>query len=72
MDWSIPPNKSNLKTFGVFEEKIAGTGGFMHLFWVRVQDPKGTTNMDFEFNQSETLSANRVTPICTEGDLLIV
>ena len=44
----------------------------MHLFWTRVQDPKGSTNMDFEFNQSEILSANGVTPIRTDGDLLIV
>ena len=44
----------------------------MHLFWTRVQDPSGTTNMDFEFNQSEIISANGVTPIRTAGDLLIV
>ena len=69
---SIPPNKSDLKTFGVFEEVQAGGAGFMHLFWTRVQDPKGTTNMDFEFNQSEVISANGVTPVRTPGDLLIV
>ena len=52
---SIPPNKSDLKTFGVYAED-AGANKFMHLFWTRVQDPKGTTNMDFEFNQSDVVS----------------
>jgi hypothetical protein len=36
-----------------------------------VQEPTGTTNMDFEFNQSSTLSSNGVTPVRTGGDLLI-
>ncbi len=27
------------------------TGKFLALFWSRVQDPSGTTNMDFELNQ---------------------
>ena len=27
-------------------------GRFLNLFWHRVQEPSGTTNMDFEFNQS--------------------
>jgi Prealbumin-like fold domain len=43
----------------------------MHMFWHRVQEPSGTTNMDFEFNQSKTISANGVTPVRTAGDLLI-
>jgi len=64
---SIPPNKSDLLEFGAFQEN----GNFLHLFWSRVQDPKGTTNMDFEFNQSTTPSANGVTPVRTPGDLLI-
>ena len=67
---SIPPNKSDLKVFGTYQEG-SSTDGFLHLYWTRVQDPTGTTNMDFEFNQSETLSANGVTPVRTEGDLLI-
>lgn len=53
---SIPPNKSDLKTFGVNTE--AGqvttanpTGKFLQLYWGRVQNPSGTTNMDFELNQ---------------------
>ena len=67
---SIPPNKSDLKDFGVYVEENAN-GKFLHLFWTRVQDPSGTTNMDFEFNQSDTLSANGVTPVRMPGDLLI-
>ena len=67
---SIPPNKSDLKTFGVYVEDT-GAKKFMHLFWTRVQNPKGTTNMDFEFNQSDVDSANGVTPVRTHGDLLI-
>ena len=39
--------------------------------WLRVQEPNGTTNMDFEFNKSKLLSANGVTPVRSEGDALI-
>jgi hypothetical protein len=67
---SIPPNKSDLLNFGVYLETNAN-GRFLNLFWHRVQEPSGTTNMDFEFNQSGTLSANGVTPVRTAGDLLI-
>jgi hypothetical protein len=67
---SIPPNKSDLKSFGIFQEKNT-SGEFLHMFWTRVQDPSGTTNMDFEFNQSKVISANGVTPVRTNGDLLI-
>lgn len=70
VDGSIPPNKSDLKTFGTYLE-VAGATKFLHLFWHRVQDPTGTTNMDFEFNQSSTQSANTITPERTQGDLLI-
>ncbi|GAA4678501.1 hypothetical protein Prum_042900 [Phytohabitans rumicis] len=71
VDGSIPPNKSDLKFFGVYQEGTTATG-FLNLFWSRVQDPQGTTNMDFEFNQSSTLSSNGVTPVRTAGDLLII
>src|SRR5262245_11215616 len=74
---SIPPNKSDLKTFGVYSEKVGGVN-FVHLFWTRVQDPSGTTNMDFELNQKACDAAvgapddpdcapNDVTPIRTAG-----
>lgn len=70
---SIPNNKSDLKAFGVYAEAGATLGdpGFLHMFWHRVQDPSGTTLMDFEFNQSATKCANGVNPVRTEGDLLI-
>ena len=73
---SIPPNKSDLKNFGVYTESNAD-GDFLNLFWSRVQDPSGTTNMDFEFNHNAVCGATgtsvrqRVTPVRTEGDLLI-
>jgi hypothetical protein len=71
VDGSIPPNKSDLKFFGVYQEG-GSSSGFLNLYWSRVQDPTGTTNMDFEFNQSTTTSANGVTPVRTAGDLLII
>ena len=67
---SIPPNKSDLKNFGVYLEEV-GLDKYLHLFWHRVQDPSGSTNMDFEFNQSSTKSVNNVTFLRTKGDLLI-
>jgi hypothetical protein len=82
---SIPPNKSDLKEFGVYLEE--DSPGFLNLFWSRVQDPSGTTNMDFEFNENKCeyelvegelvetedslCAANGVTPVRTAGDLLI-
>jgi hypothetical protein len=70
---SIPNNKSDLKTFGVFHEAgtTSGDPGNLHLFWSRVQDPSGTTLMDFEFNQSQTKCGNGVNPLRTAGDLLL-
>jgi hypothetical protein len=47
VDGSIPPNKSDLKFFGAYQEGNTSSG-FLNLFWSRVQDPQGTTNMDFE------------------------
>jgi hypothetical protein len=80
---SIPPNKSDLKVFGVFTE-TATAGRFLELFWSRVQNPSGTTNMDFELNQkfcdptaTPTNCANNgtgvtpETPVRTVGDKLI-
>jgi hypothetical protein len=70
IDGSIPPNKSDLKFFGGYREGSV-TDGFLNLFWARVQDPSGTTNMDFELNQSREDSGNGVTPVRTVGDFLI-
>ena len=68
---SIPPNKSDLLNFGVYLETNASGGRFLNVFWHRVQEPQGTTNMDFEFNKSKVRSANGVTPVRTAGDVLI-
>ena len=70
VDGSIPNNKSDLKTFGIYVEKTACGKNFVHMFWTRVQAPTGTTNMDFEFNQSSTKSGNGVTPVRTVGRCL--
>lgn len=79
VDGGIPPNKSDLKKFGVYKE-VTGAGSFLHLFWSRVQDPSGTTNMDFEFNKNKCDPLDLVNSICTSngetpvrvaGDLLI-
>ncbi|HEY3183545.1 MAG TPA: hypothetical protein VGJ77_11955 [Gaiellaceae bacterium] len=75
---SIPPNKSDLKAFGVYTETA-----FLELFWSRVQNPSGTTNMDFELNQefcdgtaahcanNGTKTPVYITPKRTSGDKLI-
>lgn len=78
---SIPPNKSDLLEFGSWVERNAD-GQFLHLFWSRVQEPSGTTNMDFELNAKtcptvasgknrDDCSANGVTPTRSTNDLLI-
>jgi hypothetical protein len=66
----IPNNKSDLTRFYVASEKV-GAKDFLYLAWERVQEPNGTTNMDFEFNQSTQVSSNGVTPVRTAGDVLI-
>jgi hypothetical protein len=80
---SIPPNKSDLSHFGIFKEVAAGK--FLELYWTRVQDPNGTTNMDFELNKvacdgtaakcSNNAPSNKpplyVTPKRSNGDKLI-
>jgi hypothetical protein len=73
VDGSIPPNKSDLKFFGLYQEG-GTTSGFLNLYWSRVQEPQGTTNMDFEFNQERAAAGqgNGVTPLRRAGDLLII
>jgi len=72
----IPPNKSDLRNFGVYLETNAA-GRFLNVYWHRVQDPSGTTNMDFEFNANVCeddgtgCSANGETPARLAGDVLI-
>jgi hypothetical protein len=66
----IPNNKSDLLRF--YTRLIPENGDdFLYLAWERVQEPNGTTNMDFEFNQSKTLSSNGITPVRTAGDILV-
>jgi hypothetical protein len=86
---SIPPNKSDLKAFGLYTETGESTvanpsGKFLALFWSRVQNPSGTTNMDFELNQKvcdtsatptncadNGKNASPLTPVRTIGDKLV-
>jgi Prealbumin-like fold domain len=68
---SIPPQKSDLTHFGVYLQTNAAGHRYLDLFWRRVQEPSGTTNMDFEFNKSSEISGNGVTPVRTAGDALI-
>src|SRR5262249_44134635 len=74
--------KSDLKKFGVYTE-TTDSGKFLELYWSRVQNPSGTTNMDFELNQNfcnpsgtPTNCANNSitppeTPVRKAGDKLI-
>ena len=62
VDGSIPPNKSDLLTFGGYLETNPAGDRFLNIFWHRVQEPNGTTNMDFEFNQSSEISRQRGDP----------
>ena len=76
----IPPNKSDLKTSA---STPRGNGHDPRTFLNAVLDSRagsvGTTNMDFELNHNACVagatgnvcSANGVTPVRTEGDLLI-
>jgi hypothetical protein len=60
-----------LTHFGVYLQTNAAGHRYLDLFWRRVQEPNGTTNMDFEFNKSSEISSNGVTPVRVEGDALI-
>ena len=66
---SIPNNKSDLLSFGTWVEE--GSPGYLHLYWVRVTDPSGTTLMDFEFNQSNEGCTSGPNKVRTTGDLLL-
>jgi Prealbumin-like fold domain len=65
----VPPSKDDLSRFYINQEK-AGGNDYLYLAWER-SNLLGSAHMDFEFNQSSTLSANGVTPQRTAGDLLI-
>ena len=66
---SIPPNKSDLTQFYASHEVVSGST-FLYLAWER-SNVLGNANMDFEFNQSKTLTSNGVTPARTAGDFLV-
>jgi hypothetical protein len=66
---SIPPSKDDLSRFYINKEHV-GSNDFLYLAWER-SNLLGSAHMDFELNQSSTLSSNGVTPIRTAGDLLI-
>ncbi len=66
---SIPPNKDDLSRFYVNQEKANGKD-YLYLAWERT-NLLGSAHMDFEFNQSNVLSANGVTMVRTDGDMLI-
>ena len=68
---SIPNNKSDLLEFGSYFEAEADGPGFLHVYWARVNDPSGTTNMDFEFNRSTTACPNGPNVVRTAGDVLL-
>ena len=70
---SIPPNKSDLLSFHVYEEagNASNPAGYLNLAWSRVSEPSGTTLMDFEFNQSSTPCSSGPNVVRTAGDLLI-
>jgi hypothetical protein len=78
---SIPNNKSDLTHFGIYVEST-DTESYVNVFWTRVQEPSGTTTMDFEFNQSEdrfnyvanpdaAVLSTETIPVRTDGDILI-
>ena len=69
----IPPNKSDITRFYAASQTISSPTlkNFLYLAWERIVDPSGTTNFDFELNQSTTISSNGVTPVRTAGDVLI-
>ena len=80
---SIPNNKSDLTRMFIAHERASNGHIFAYLAWERVQDPTGTTLMDFEFNRNKCVfvsgaptadsqcTNNNVTPARTAGDLLI-
>jgi hypothetical protein len=69
VDGSIPNNKSDLQRFFFATQTVSGKS-FMYLGWTRA-NTLGTANIDFEFNQSDALSSNGVTPVRTNGDMLV-
>jgi uncharacterized repeat protein (TIGR01451 family) len=68
-DKSVPPNKSDLTNFLITQDIVDGNL-YLVLGWIRANS-LGTSNFDFELNQSNALSDNGITPLRTDGDVLI-
>lgn len=66
---SIPPNKSDLTRMRIATETIDGDV-YLYVAWNRT-NTLGSANMNFEFNAGSTASPNGVTPVRTDGDVLI-
>ncbi len=66
---SVPKNKSDLTRWYLAHEEV-NSRNFLYLAWERA-NALGTANLNFEFNQSETLTSNNLTPVRTAGDMLI-
>jgi uncharacterized repeat protein (TIGR01451 family) len=69
VDSSVPPNKSDLTHF-LFDEDAVDGNVFLALGWLRMNS-LGTSNFDFELNQSSALSTNGVTAERMTGDILL-
>jgi hypothetical protein len=66
----IPPNKSDFSEFQESHRTASNGDTLVYLDWTR-SNVLGSADMDFELNQSDTLSSNGVTAERTQGDLLI-
>lgn len=66
---SVPSGRDDLSRIYVNHE-IADFDEYLHLAWERA-NLSGSAHLDFELNQSLMLSANGVTPLRTEGDVLL-
>jgi hypothetical protein len=66
---SIPKNKSDLTRWYLAHEEV-NSRNFLYLAWERANS-LGTANLNFEFNQSDLLTSNNLTPVRTAGDMLI-
>ena len=65
---AVPPANDLLRQY-IASETVGGDL-YVYLAWIR-GSAQGTSTVDFEFNQSDAVSANGVTKVRTDGDLLI-
>jgi uncharacterized repeat protein (TIGR01451 family) len=69
VDSPVPPNKSDLTNFLITED-VVDDNVFLVLGWLRANS-LGNANFDFELNQSQETSANGITPVRTDRDVMI-